>query len=158
MIICYNQFRSAGVAHLVERHLAKVEVASSSLVTRSRKETTFVFQTKVVSFQRNKSHSGFVKCPSGVKYCFAMWNACGREWIYFISLSAFSRKFHNSRSELFHICRKANISLKPKFSSVCILSRSIMRRMPYIILRKQYIIKELPAPPEGFLGWRCLVC
>ena len=25
----------AGVAHLVERHLAKVEVASSSLVTRS---------------------------------------------------------------------------------------------------------------------------
>ena len=28
----------AGVAHLVERHLAKVEVASSSLVTRSRKK------------------------------------------------------------------------------------------------------------------------
>ena len=27
----------AGVAHLVERHLAKVEVASSSLVTRSIK-------------------------------------------------------------------------------------------------------------------------
>ena len=26
----------AGVAHLVERHLAKVEVASSSLVTRSK--------------------------------------------------------------------------------------------------------------------------
>ena len=37
MIICYNHFRSAGVAHLVERHLAKVEVASSSLVTRSKK-------------------------------------------------------------------------------------------------------------------------
>ena len=32
----------------------------------------------------------------------------------------------------------------------------IMRRMPYIILRKQYIIKEPPAPPEGFPGWRCL--
>ena len=30
----------AGVAHLVERHLAKVEVASSSLVTRSKKEQT----------------------------------------------------------------------------------------------------------------------
>ena len=29
-------FRSAGVAHLVERHLAKVEVASSSLVARSK--------------------------------------------------------------------------------------------------------------------------
>ena len=28
----------ASVAHLVERHLAKVEVASSSLVTRSRNE------------------------------------------------------------------------------------------------------------------------
>ncbi len=28
----------AGVAHPVERHLAKVEVASSSLVTRSNKE------------------------------------------------------------------------------------------------------------------------
>ena len=33
----------AGVAHPVERHLAKVEVASSSLVTRSiKKRTTFV--------------------------------------------------------------------------------------------------------------------
>ena len=29
---------NAGVAHPVERHLAKVEVASSSLVTRSRKK------------------------------------------------------------------------------------------------------------------------
>ena len=29
--------QSASVAHLVERHLAKVEVASSSLVTRSRR-------------------------------------------------------------------------------------------------------------------------
>ena len=28
----------AGIAHLVERHLAKVEVASSSLVARSRPE------------------------------------------------------------------------------------------------------------------------
>ena len=31
-------FVAASVAHLVERHLAKVEVASSSLVTRSKKE------------------------------------------------------------------------------------------------------------------------
>ena len=30
----------AGVAHPVERHLAKVEVASSSLVTRSIKKKT----------------------------------------------------------------------------------------------------------------------
>ena len=34
----------ADVAHLVERHLAKVEVASSSLVIRSKKEVTFVYQ------------------------------------------------------------------------------------------------------------------
>ena len=33
----------AGVAHPVERHLAKVEVASSSLVTRSIKDHTFVW-------------------------------------------------------------------------------------------------------------------
>ena len=33
----------AGVAHPVERHLAKVEVASSSLVARSNKKPTFVF-------------------------------------------------------------------------------------------------------------------
>ena len=33
--LCYNISCSAGVAHPVERHLAKVEVASSSLVTRS---------------------------------------------------------------------------------------------------------------------------
>ena len=31
----------AGVAHPVERHLAKVEVASSSLVTRSIKDQPF---------------------------------------------------------------------------------------------------------------------
>ena len=42
---------NAGVAHPVERHLAKVEVASSSLVTRSRKKKdiqmdVFLFSTK----------------------------------------------------------------------------------------------------------------
>ena len=60
----------AGVAHPVERHLAKVEVASSSLVTRSRKEKPFVYQTKGFSFQRNKSLAGFVKCASRVKFAF----------------------------------------------------------------------------------------
>ena len=34
----------AGVAHPVERHLAKVEVASSSLVTRSIKTKKFVLK------------------------------------------------------------------------------------------------------------------
>ena len=32
-----SRYQDAGVAHPVERHLAKVEVASSSLVTRSKK-------------------------------------------------------------------------------------------------------------------------
>ena len=34
----YVENQYAGVAHPVERHLAKVEVASSSLVTRSKKD------------------------------------------------------------------------------------------------------------------------
>ena len=34
--LCYTYPCSAGVAHPVERHLAKVEVASSSLVARSK--------------------------------------------------------------------------------------------------------------------------
>ena len=37
-IMHYNNHCSAGVAHLVERDLAKVEVASSSLVARSKKK------------------------------------------------------------------------------------------------------------------------
>ena len=37
----------AGLAHLVERHLAKVEVASSSLVTRSRKRCTTDVQRSI---------------------------------------------------------------------------------------------------------------
>ena len=35
--MAYYKIENAGLAHLVERHLAKVEVASSSLVTRSKK-------------------------------------------------------------------------------------------------------------------------
>ena len=37
--VCYYNKALADVAHLVERHLAKVEVASSSLVIRSMKKT-----------------------------------------------------------------------------------------------------------------------
>ena len=39
----------ADVAHLVERHLAKVEVASSSLVIRSRKKEVIVSMTSFFS-------------------------------------------------------------------------------------------------------------
>ena len=48
----------AAVAHLVERHLAKVEVASSSLVSRSRKQgidlksVLFVLSEEIVMVQR----------------------------------------------------------------------------------------------------------
>ena len=53
-------------------------------------------------FQRNKSLSGFVKCPTGVKYACGVWNRCGGEG--FISFHLMrSIKFHNSRSELFHV-------------------------------------------------------
>ncbi len=37
----YNKSCFAGVAHLVERDLAKVEVASSSLVARSKSTNRF---------------------------------------------------------------------------------------------------------------------
>ena len=39
----------AGLAHLVERHLAKVEVASSNLVTRS-KENPFAYAKGFLRF------------------------------------------------------------------------------------------------------------
>ena len=46
----------ADVAHLVERHLAKVEVASSSLVIRSRKFVVEIF-TAFLLFTDNFPHS-----------------------------------------------------------------------------------------------------
>ena len=45
----------ADVAHLVERHLAKVEVASSSLVVRSKKEVTFVYQKLLLFLSKPKA-------------------------------------------------------------------------------------------------------
>ena len=71
-IMHYNNHCSAGVAHLVERDLAKVEVASSSLVARSKKNTT---HQGGVSFgqvgqrleraraQREKHAGGMFWCP-----------------------------------------------------------------------------------------------
>ncbi len=53
---CYNTFCSAGLAHLVERHLAKVEVASSSLVIRSRKFVVEIF-TAFLLFTDNFPYS-----------------------------------------------------------------------------------------------------
>ena len=54
----------AGVAHLVERHLAKVEVASSSLVARSKKEVTTYVVTSFLDSGRKLKCSGEVNSPS----------------------------------------------------------------------------------------------
>ena len=70
----YNNHCCAGVAHLVERDLAKVEVASSSLVARSKKETTirqdsgFFFcqvgqRLERARAQREKHAGGMFWCP-----------------------------------------------------------------------------------------------
>ena len=61
----------AAVAHLVERHLAKVEVASSSLVSRSKSKGTDVI--RCFSFIRSTlASSTFVKSEVGVPV-----KACG---------------------------------------------------------------------------------
>ena len=54
----------AGVAHLVERHLAKVEVASSSLVARSKKEVTTYVVTSFLDSGRKLKCLGEVNSPS----------------------------------------------------------------------------------------------
>ena len=66
--ICYNTSCSAGVAHPVERHLAKVEVASSSLVTRSiknshRKVAVFILWKVLVETRKTQIHSS-VDCAA----------------------------------------------------------------------------------------------
>ena len=48
-----------------------LEVVGSNPLLSAKKETPFVYRTKGVSFQRNKSLPGFVKFASQVKY------ACG---------------------------------------------------------------------------------
>ena len=73
--LCYSIPCSAGVAHPVERHLAKVEVASSSLVARSIKpvvETTgfFLFYAPVMELVDmrdlgSRAKSVGVRVPSG---------------------------------------------------------------------------------------------
>ena len=62
--VWYSTSCSAGVAHLVERHLAKVEVASSSLVARSKKEVTTYVVTSFLDSGRELKCSGEVNSPS----------------------------------------------------------------------------------------------
>ena len=51
----YNQSCSAGVAHLVERDLAKVEVASSSLVARSTNALSQLWKSIFLVLNRENS-------------------------------------------------------------------------------------------------------
>ncbi len=62
--VWYSTSCSAGVAHLVERHLAKVEVASSSLVARSKKEVTTYVVTSFLDSGRKLKCSDEVNSPS----------------------------------------------------------------------------------------------
>ena len=78
----------ADLAHLVERHLAKVEVASSSLVIRSRKFVVEIF-TAFLLFTDNFPHSvlAYQRC-CGFDYettAFAISVLC----VLFFSLSVF---------------------------------------------------------------------
>ena len=103
----YNNHCCAGVAHLVERDLAKVEVASSSLVARSKKETTirqdsgFFFcqvgqRLERARAQREKHAGGMFWCPC----------ACGGPAGPPASLVARSKKHHPSRVVFFYsVCQ-----------------------------------------------------
>ena len=68
-----------------------------------RKETAFVYQTKAVSFQRNKSLAGFVKCPPGVKYGWRHVKYLRALVDFFHFTFRTSGKFHNDRRSLFRI-------------------------------------------------------
>ena len=101
-IMHYNNHCSAGVAHLVERDLAKVEVASSSLVARSKKKH---HPNRVVFFciyrpgrgsnraraKREKHAGGMFWCP----------RACGGPAGPPASLVARSKKKHHPNRVVF---------------------------------------------------------
>ena len=101
----YNNHCCAGVAHLVERDLAKVEVASSSLVARSKKKhhpSGWCFFGQVgqrlerARAQREKHAGGMFWCPC----------ACGGPARPPASLVAHSKKHHPSRVVFFSACQK----------------------------------------------------
>ena len=72
--VWYSTSCSAGVAHLVERHLAKVEVASSSLVARSKKEVTTYVVTSFFGFRQEIKMLG--RSEFTLRQGFAAQNAC----------------------------------------------------------------------------------
>ena len=100
----------AAVAHLVERHLAKVEVASSSLVSRSKSKDTDVI--RCFSFIRSTlTSSTFIKSEVGVPV-----KACGfcEVWMRFEPRQPLQNKkhrcircflFYPNRQPLLILCR-----------------------------------------------------
>ena len=73
----YNNHCCAGVAHLVERDLAKVEVASSSLVARSKKKTpvgvSFFLEQHFLLRKSGRLRAGDLTCkgnPTKVSFAY----------------------------------------------------------------------------------------
>ncbi len=108
-IMHYNNHCSAGVAHLVERDLAKVEVASSSLVARSKitpsDRAVFFFCIYRPGRGSNRARAKREKHAGGMFWCP---RACGGPAGPPASLVARSKKKHHPNRMVFLcICRAA---------------------------------------------------
>ena len=102
-IMHYNNHCSAGVAHLVERDLAKVEVASSSLVARSKKKhhpnrMVFFFCIYRPGRGANRARAKREKHAGGMFWCP---RACGGPAGPPASLVARSKKKHHPNRVVF---------------------------------------------------------
>ena len=102
-IMHYNNHCSAGVAHLVERDLAKVEVASSSLVARSKKKhhpnrMVFFFCIYRPGRGSNRARAKREKHAGGMFWCP---RACGGPAGPPASLVARSKKKHHPNRMVF---------------------------------------------------------
>ena len=97
----------AGVAHPVERHLAKVEVASSSLVTRSiKKDHTDVWSFFFICGERLEDHNPAVQWTAGHRRsrrrCFLMRCPLDTEATSLVTRSI--KKDHTDVWSFFFIC------------------------------------------------------
>ena len=111
----------AGVAHLVERHLAKVEVASSSLVARSKKEVTFVYQ-KLLLFLSKPQAWHIIAARSAVHII-----KVGKPTLYLITRQrAFPCGLMIYRNKLRMICNSCGIDDIQGFALICLWKSSII--------------------------------
>src|SRR5260370_35133799 len=67
----------AGVAHLVERDLAKVEVAGSKPVSRSIQTPRFAFETGALKCTKTRSYSGQISDQTRTRECLRVITASG---------------------------------------------------------------------------------